>query len=322
MASETSSSFRQPVYHQHNLEKIIGGTPVTLQDNLNSLNKKLAVFVMEYLNGDNPEPAKKVIESLLGEFIKDERYVKITAQDAFAALSFFISDIKNWNGVNSGIMIPRWASDFFSDSKNVVWDGIHDITSQREGNHHSQKFARITKHMYSSSYDKTLSETTTKAQQELMLKAGERYLLESIREAEYDNSAKVLVNYHDTVTSRFREEICSLIIAEAAEKFSTSLSREQALATFKDDLSYGKFKLRAKELKRDLFACEILNSDLPKGTLRIKRLLHPTTSHAYRGTFTPEFIRAAGRLLLNAYTFPIPDSFIDKIFVKGECDVM
>ncbi|WP_230350822.1 hypothetical protein [Lelliottia sp. WAP21] len=297
-----------PVQQHYKLRDITGEATIGGQTNLGDMNKRLALFVINNLSMDNTILAKKTVETLVGELMKDTHYLNVTAQDTFSTLSFVISDIKNWDGTHRGIVIPDWAVKFFTDCKHEIEECAKDIHDQLKGNHHARRFAKKTELMRNKDFDKAFSESTTKAQHLLMLKAGERFLSEEFGVTEIDALAHKLLAYHDAVVKGMSDLVCQHIIASAAEKLSIVLTKDDAHSLIERNHYYKNFHQRADKLKNDLLACKVLHPSLLKSALGHIHSGHPVTE------YKKEFIKIAGRLLANAYSFPVPDKFINSFF--------
>ena len=297
-----------PPVRQLKLSDITEDTKIKGQTNLGDMNKRFALFVRDNLAFDNSDVATATLDSLIGEYIKDDRYLQVTALDTFSTLSFFVSDIKNWDGSHRGIIIPDWAVNFFSECKHEIAECAKDIHAQLEGNHHSRRFAKRTESMSNKDFDKALTESTTRQQQHLMLKAGERFLAEEFSVTEPDALIKEVLDYHDDVVQGLTNILCRHLIATAADKLDRVLTSDDALSIIESNSYYKNYNQRADKLKDDLLACKASHSSLAKHVLGHIHSTHAIAQH------TKEFIKAVGRLLVNAYCFPIPDQFLDKFF--------
>ncbi len=297
------------------LSEITGEPIIKGQTNLNDANKKMAEFVTAHLSKDNPDVARRAIRTLVWDFKEDSRYINVAAQDVFTALAFFISDIDNWNGKNDGIVIPEWALLFFNEHYKDILACSNDIHSQLEGKHFSRRFARQACDMRNNDYDKALSKITTKAMRNLMLSAGEAFLSSLCKHEEHDEIIARIIFFHDALVEGIKSKTGCLVTNLAAEKYSIILSREQGVAILDDSKYYKLFAERTERLKNDLLSYESSHFSMSKHPLRYRCLSHASLLMG-KEKFTPEFIDAAGRLLINAYSFPIPDKFIDNFF-KG-----
>ena len=316
---QAASAGHRQNYYYYDLSQIIGEGAITGQCNLNEMNKKLATLVVTHLSLSNPQITQEFVELMLKEFIQGT-YLNITAQETFIALAFFLSDARNWIDNHQGIIFPDWAVHFFHENKQCIIDCASDIHDQLQGNRHSQKFVKKYRFHGDKVYNDGVLKASSKPQRKLMLKAGEAYLTQQDQSKGYKGLTDQLLAYHDAVVDGLMNEICPHVIAAAQEKFSVTLSHDNTLEIISKDYHFKQFHEHAKELKKNLLFFDDLSYNVPKASSKAKQLFHfshTQKSQQNNSEFHPDFVRAAGLLLINLYSFPIPDAFRENILKEG-----